>query len=293
MRSVPGRWVDDVTVPDDGNRSGAVPEAALCVPDGRWICRDRPGRVRETTDRDAECAGLRHHRSGRSRNHFGADLAPRGVVAPGGSARRSSAPWRYVNDPLVVRSGVQTFGIVDMGRIATAVALRGKAFNFRVMIYDLYLPNGAELGLGVLRTRTLEELLRQTDTLSMHTPLTPETRGMLGLKELSMLPKGSVVVNTARGLIVDIDAVATLLKSGHLAGVGLDVLPVEPPVEPLPELLRAYRAREPWTTGRLVITPHSAFYAPQAWDDIRSKGVEMMAVALMGKPQNMIAPESY
>ncbi len=192
------------------------------------------------------------------------------------------ARWGYVDDPLLVRSGVQTFGIVGMGRIATAVALRAKAFNFRVMFYDPYLPNGVELGLGVLRAKTLEELLRQTDTLSVHTPLTAETRGMLGLRELSMLPKGAVVVNTARGPIVDIDAVATLLKSGHLAGVGLDVVPVEPPVEPVPELIRAYRAREPWTIGRLVITPHSAFYTPQAWDDIRSKGAETMAAALAG-----------
>jgi phosphoglycerate dehydrogenase-like enzyme len=210
-------------------------------------------------------------------------------------AQRADPPaaWRYVDDPLLVRSGVQTFGIVGMGRIATAVALRAKAFNFRVMFYDPYLPNGVELGLGVLRAKTLEELLRQTDTLSVHAPLTPETRGMLGLRELSMLPKGAVVVNTARGPIVDIDALATLLKSGHLAGVGLDVVPVEPPVEPVPELIRAYRAREPWTIGRLVITPHSAFYTPQAWEDIRLKGAETMAAALAGKPQNVIAPESY
>jgi C-terminal binding protein len=204
------------------------------------------------------------------------------------------AAWRYINDPLVVRSSVQTFGIVGMGRIATAVALRAKAFNFRVMFYDPYLPNGVELGLGVLRAKTLEDLLTQTDTLSVHTPLTPETRGMLGMKELSLLPKGAVVVNTARGPIVDIDALAVLLKSGHLSGVGIDVVPVEPPADPVPELMRAYRAREPWTIGRLVITPHSAFYTPEAWDDIRTKGAETMAAALLGpKPQNVIPPDSY
>ena len=136
-------------------------------------------------------------------------------------------------------------------------------------------------------------MLKQTDTLSVHTPLTPETRGMLGLKELSLLPKGAVVVNTARGPIIDIDALATLLKSGHLSGVGLDVIPVEPPAEPIPELLRAFRAGEPWTLGRLIITPHAAFYSPQAWDDIRSKGAETMAAALSGKPQNVIDPGSY
>jgi C-terminal binding protein len=211
-------------------------------------------------------------------------------------AQRADPPaaWRYINDPLVRRSSVQTFGIIGMGRIATAVALRAKAFNFRVMFYDPYLPNGVELGLGVLRAKTLEELLTQTDTLSVHTPLTPETRGMLGMKELSLLPKGAVVVNTARGPIVDIDALAALLKSGHLSGVGIDVVPVEPPVEPVPELMRAYRAREPWTIGRLIITPHSAFYTPQAWDDIRTKGAETMAAALLGpKPQNVIPPDSY
>lgn len=203
------------------------------------------------------------------------------------------AAWRYIDDPLLRRSSVQTFGIVGMGRIATAVALRAKAFGFRVVFYDPHLPNGVELGLGVQRAATLEELLRQTDTLSVHTPLTRETRGLLGLKELSLLPKGAVLVNTARGPIVDIDAVATLLKSGHLAGVGLDVVPVEPPVEPVPELIRAYRAREDWTLGRLIITPHSAFYTPQAWDDIRSKSAETMRAALLGpRPQNVIPPES-
>ncbi|MFL5285138.1 MAG: C-terminal binding protein [Rhodopila sp.] len=203
------------------------------------------------------------------------------------------APWRYIDDPLAQRSSVQTFGIVGMGRIATAVALRAKAFGFRVVFYDPYLPNGVELGLGIQRAATLQDLLRQTDTLSVHTPLTRSTRGLLGLTELSLLPKGAVVVNTARGPIIDIDALTVLLKSGHLAGVGLDVVPVEPPVEPVPELIRAYRAREPWTLGRLIITPHSAFYSPQAWDDIRSKSAETMRAALVGpRPQNVIPPES-
>ena len=203
------------------------------------------------------------------------------------------APWKYIDDPLVKRNGVQTMGIVGMGRIATAVALRAKAFNFRVMFYDPYLPNGVELGLGVLRAKTLDELLKQTDTLTIHTPLTPETRGMIGERELALLPKGAVVVNTARGPIVEIDALAAALKSGHLSGVGIDVVPVEPPVDPVPELIRAFRAKEPWTIGRLIITPHSAFYTPQAWDDIRSKGAETMAAALAGKPQNVIPPDSY
>jgi phosphoglycerate dehydrogenase-like enzyme len=130
------------------------------------------------------------------------------------------------------------------------------------VFFDPYRPNGTQLALGIERARTLEELLRQTDTLSLHTPLTPETRGMIGAKELALMPKGSVLVNTARGPVVDINELTAALKSGQLAGVGLDVLPVEPPVEPIPELLRAYRARETWVEGRLIITPHSAYHDP-------------------------------
>jgi phosphoglycerate dehydrogenase-like enzyme len=203
------------------------------------------------------------------------------------------APWRAVFDPLIRRTGVQTFGVVGLGRIGTAAALRAKALGFRVVFFDPYLPNGADLALGIERAATLEDLLRQTDTLSVHAPLTAETRGLIGARELALLPRAAVVVNTARGPIIDIDDLAAALKSGHLAGVGLDVVPVEPPGEPLPELIRAYRAREKWVEGRLVITPHSAFHTPEAWEDIRVKGAETMRAALLGpRPQNVIPPES-
>src|SRR5207302_2906127 len=81
------------------------------------------------------------------------------------------APWGPVKGELIRRLGVQTFGIVGLGRIGTAVALRARSFGFRVMFYDPHLPNGAELALGIGRAATLEDLLRQTDTLSIHTPL--------------------------------------------------------------------------------------------------------------------------
>lgn len=202
------------------------------------------------------------------------------------------APWAFMPSPLVRRSEVQTFGIIGMGRIGTAAALRAKAFGFRVVFYDPFKPNGHERGLGLQRVRQLDDLLRQSDVLSLHAPLTPQTRGMLGLRELSLLPDNAVVVNTARGPMIDLDALTTLLKSGKIAGAGLDVLPVEPPVAPVPELLRAYRAREKWLEGRLVITPHSAFHTPESYDDIRRLSAETMAAALSNMPQNVIPPES-
>jgi C-terminal binding protein len=189
---------------------------------------------------------------------------------------------------------VQTFGIVGLGRIGTAVALRAKAFGFRVVAFDPYIPNGAELAIGVERFRSLDEMLRQTDTLSIHTPLTVETRGMIGRAQLALLKRGAVVVNTARGPILEIDALGEKLREGHIAAAGLDVLPVEPPVEPLPALVRAYRARESWLEGRLVITPHSAFHTPEAYYDIRTKGAETMRAALLSdRPQNVITPDMY
>ena len=218
----------------------------------------------------------------------------RGVIHHHDGQRRAPPqPWRpLATGDLVRRSGVQSFGIIGLGRIGTAVALRARAFGFRVAFYDPYLLRGAELALGIARAESLEALLRETDTLTIHTPLTRETKGMLGHAQLSLLKRGAVLVNTARGPIIDIDALGALLRQGHIAGAGLDVIPVEPPVEPLPELLRAYRAREPWLEGRFVLTPHAAYFSPEAVRDTRVKAAETMRAALMtNRPQNVIAPE--
>ena len=219
----------------------------------------------------------------------------RGVILYHERQRQSPpAPWGPVKGELIRRCGVQTFGIVGLGRIGTAVALRARAFGFRVIFYDPHLPNGAELALGIGRAATLEDLLRQTDTLSVHTPLTPETRGMLGHAQLSLLHKGAVAVNTARGPIIDLDALFALLRDDHIAAAGLDVLPLEPPVEPIPVLLRAYRAREPWLEGRLVVTPHAAWFTPESEHDTRIKSAETMRAALLtNRPQNVITPDMF
>lgn len=203
------------------------------------------------------------------------------------------AGWRYLDSPLIQRASEQTFGIIGLGRIGTAVALRAKAFGFRVVFFDPYLPNGVDRALGITRARSLDELLAQTDTLSVHAPLTRTTRGLLDEPALRRLRPGAVVVNTARGPILDLDALASCLRDGHVAGAGLDVLPHEPPVEPLPALLAAYRARESWLTGRLIVTPHSAFHTPHAFADIRSKSAETMRdVLLEGRHSNVIMPEA-
>lgn len=203
-----------------------------------------------------------------------------------------AAAWDAIDSPLIERVGGQTFGIVGLGRIGTAVAMRAKAFGCRVRFYDPYLPNGIELALAIERSRTLDGLVNGTDILSLHAPLTEETRNMIGAAELRRLSAGAIVVNTARGGLLDLDALESALRDGHLSGAGIDVLAAEPPPEPLHPLLRDYRARAAWLAGRLVVTPHVAYYSKWAWQDMRLKSVETMQAALAGSPQNVIVGDA-
>ncbi len=201
-------------------------------------------------------------------------------------------PWGVLPNRIVRRFEVQGFGILGLGRIGTAAALRAKALGFRVTFFDPHLPNGVERALGIARADSLHALMAQSDVLSIHCPLTRNTRGLVDAAALAALPANAVVINTARGPILDLDALEAALRSGHVAGAGLDVLPVEPPVPETP-LLAAYRAREDWLRGRLVIMPHAAFHSPEAWDDIRLKSIETVRdVLLRGLRTNVIPPDS-
>lgn len=216
----------------------------------------------------------------------------RGILLHHEAQRRTPpAPWAPLDDRLLRRMGAQTFAVLGLGRIGTAAALRAKAFGFRTVFYDPYQPFGIDAALGLERAKTLEALLREADILSIHTPLTRETRGMIGAEQIALLPRNAVIVNTARGPVLDIDALVEPLKDGRIAGVGLDVVPVEPPREPLPRLLEAYRKRESWIEGRVVVTPHAAFCSPEAYRDVQRRGLEILhSVLFTDRPQNIIDP---
>ena len=203
------------------------------------------------------------------------------------------APWMYIKSPLVARSRSSTFGILGLGRIGAAVALRAKAFGFNVIFYDPYLPNGVDKSLGVERAKTMEALFRRANVLSLHSPCTRETRGMVGYDLLSLLPPGAVLVNTSRGEVLNLDAVERCLKENILAGAGLDVLPEEPINEDrVHSLIQAYRRKEDWLEGRMVITCHTAFYSPESFVDIRVKSAETIRDVLIdGLTTNVITPD--
>jgi D-3-phosphoglycerate dehydrogenase len=127
-----------------------------------------------------------------------------------------------------VELGGRTLALLGFGAVARAVARRARAFGMAVRALDPYCDAAVFADQGVARVESLGALLRDADVLSVHVEQTPETTGMLGEAQLRMLPRGAVVVNTARPRVVDQDALVALLRSGHLGGVALDVFQPEP-----------------------------------------------------------------
>jgi C-terminal binding protein len=172
----------------------------------------------------------------------------------------------------------RTLGVIGCGRIGTAMVMRAKAIGMRVVIYDPYKPDGLEKALGVERCHRLEDLLPQSHFVSVHCPLTPESKQILNAKTLSLLPRGAYVVNTARGPCIDGDALLQSLDAGQVAYAALDVVEVEPLID---ERLR----RHP----RIVLTPHSAFYSVEGFQEMRTKGATEARRLLTGEaPRNPV-----
>src|SRR5262249_42182418 len=148
-------------------------------------------------------------------------------------------------------------------------ALRAKAFGMRVVAYDPHVSRGTEIALGVDRTETLKALLEQSDVVSLHCPLTSETRQMINAASLAAMQPDAILVNTARGAIVDVAALIQALRKGLIAGAALDVLPTEPPHETDP-IAEAYRVNADGLVGdRLILTPHAAWSSPESIRDAR------------------------
>ncbi len=151
-----------------------------------------------------------------------------------------------------------------------------------VRFYDPLKPDGYDKALGVQRVETLQELMESSFILSLHCPLTEETRHMINADTLAWLPEGSYLVNTARGDVVDTSAIPDALNSGRLAGAAIDVLAEEPPSEDHP-LLTAWRNPDHPAYERLIVNPHSAFYCEEGLQDMRRKGAEACRRALTGE----------
>jgi len=167
--------------------------------------------------------------------------------------------WHYSSPGTIRRASDMTLGVVGMGRIGKRYAALARDCFARVIAYDPYIIDG-DFPLFVKRV-THDQLFEQADVVSLHVPLNDETRGMVGAPQLARMKRGSFLVNTARGGIVDVAAVLVALDDGTLDGAGLDVLPAEPLA------VDSALARHP----RALLSPHAAFYSTAAEIELRRK----------------------
>ena len=167
----------------------------------------------------------------------------------------------------------QTMGLVAFGHIARMVAERAKGFGIRVVAFDPYLDAPAMAKVGVEKVDSLEALLACSDIVSVHTPLTKETQGLIGRAQFAAMKPGAILVNTSRGKVIDEEALIEALRSGRLAGAGLDVLWTEPPAKDNPLL----------KMENLVLTPHYASTTMEAIDDLAQKVSRQVVQYLRGE----------
>jgi len=180
------------------------------------------------------------------------------------------------------RTSDRTLGLVGVGRIGTAVVNRMKPFGFTISGYDPYQPSGHEKAVGYTRANSLDQLLEQSDIVSLHCPLTEETRGMVDAQFIGKMKPGASLVNTARGQIIEsLDCIEQALRDNRLTSIAFDVLPDEPPGEH--PLITAWRNDEPWIAGRAIINPHVAYYSERGWYEMRYKAAETAKMLLLEK----------
>jgi C-terminal binding protein len=188
--------------------------------------------------------------------------------------------WDYGTAIGTPRLRGKTLGLVGCGRIGTATALRARAFGLDVVFHDPLVPQGIDKALGIRRVHRLEELLEQSDFVSLHCYLDHSTRHLIDARALARMRPGAFLINTARGPVVDQEALLVALETGRLAGAGLDVVEREPLDD---DRLRHH--------PRVILTPHSAFYSVEGFIELRTKAAEEVRRILVGEPpRNPIIP---
>jgi len=200
---------------------------------------------------------------------------------PFSSARAHAGRWEMpaVTPIHWVRGTV--LGLVGFGRIPQLVAPKAKAFGMRVVASDPYVPQAVMEQAGVSRVE-FAELLKISDYISIHSPLTPETRHLFSTDVFRQMKPGALIVNTSRGPVVDEIALAAALDAKQIAGAALDVLEQEPPVSsPL------------FGRDNVILTPHTSFYSVESLEELQTKAAEEVVRVLSGQPpRNPVNPDA-
>ncbi|MEE3051091.1 MAG: C-terminal binding protein [Pseudomonadota bacterium] len=175
----------------------------------------------------------------------------------------------------------RTLGLAGFGQIPRVVAPKAQAFGLKVIAFDPYIDNDVAAALDV-ELVDFETLLKLSDYVSIHVPMMPETENLFGADAFAQMKPDALLVNTARGPLVDTEALAKALDAGEIGGAALDVMPVEPPPADSPLLGR----------DNIILSPHTAFYSVEALDELQTKTARGVVDVLKGeKPVYPINPE--
>jgi D-3-phosphoglycerate dehydrogenase len=203
----------------------------------------------------------------------------RHIAAADGAVK--SGAWDVVAHAGIRRLRGQTLGLLGFGKIAKALTLKVQPLGMKVLVYDPYLDSAVIAHHGA-EAVSFDKLLAEADAISIHVPLSPETRNLIGQHELARMKPTAFLINTSRGGIVDEQALAMALKENRLGGAALDVLTREPP--PADHPLRQ--------VPNVILTPHLAFYSKESVIELQTKAAEEVARALKGEPpRSPVNPE--
>ncbi len=180
--------------------------------------------------------------------------------------------WSFAESRPIYRLRGKTLGLVGFGKIARAMAERARALGLRLVVYDPHIT-GEVVSHYSARLVPLADLLQESDYVSIHTPLTAETRGLIGESELRLMKKEAYLINTSRGGVIDEEALYTALKEKWIAGAALDVLSDEKSAHHNP-LLRL---------DNVILTPHVGFYSEESMEELRRKAVGEVVSVLSGR----------
>ena len=184
--------------------------------------------------------------------------------------------FTFFNRPIRDLAGA-TLGVIGCGSIGRSVGRIGQAFEMRVLFYDRYVeraPEGAELV-------DLEPLLRRADVVTCHCPLTPETRGLIGREQLRLMKPHAILINTARGGIVDEAALADAIEAGTIGGAGVDVFEQEPPDA-------GHRLMRLAEQHHVIVTPHIAWAGQAAMQGLCDQVTDAIDAWQQGRPINTV-----
>ena len=200
---------------------------------------------------------------------------------PSSSARTHSGRWEMKAVVPIHRLRGSVLGLAGFGRIPQLVAPKAQAFGMKVVAYDPFVPSDVFSRAGVEQV-DLPTLLSTSDYISVHTPLTPETKGLFNRETFAQMKRGAYIVNTARGPIIDEAALAEALDSGQIAGAALDVMTQEPPT-----------ASPLFGRDSVIITPHTSFYSEESLVELQVKAAQEVVAVLSGRsPRNPVNPEA-